>query len=322
MTGLLEVAVLAGTLLVLATWLGVVGGSRWRRAPTDVHPEWRLFEGRAWLWAPVWLPALLVLAALLPGALGFLVEQLDHCLSAGGHHHHLCLVHPPHAAERVVTWALPLAAAVPTATMLGLFLRRAVREWRLTRNLVATSRPSHFGEDVRLLDQAAPVALTVGWWHPTILLSTGLLAGLTDDALEVVLAHERAHVARRDTRLAFVDRFMAALLPRGVAAPLLESLGLAREQRCDATAAEVVGSRLTVARALTEVARLDLAAATVGVSVAGSTIEARVHWLLAGEAPEVRRTPWRVLVVLAGLVVAGALPVHALLERLVTFLIH
>jgi Zn-dependent protease with chaperone function len=261
-------------------------------------------------------------AALLPGLFGAWSEHGDHCLAHGhGHHHHLCLLHPPHATGHWLTWVAPLLVAVPAAVVLLRWMWRGRGQRRLARTLVATSRPSQLGADLRLLDRAEPLALTVGVRSPTILLSTGLLERVSARALEVVLAHERAHVARGDTRLARVDRLAAALLPRAVARPLLDQITLAREQACDAAAVERVGDPVTVARALTEIARLGLRAPATGVSVASGALEARVLHLL--EPPSPTRQAWLVpSSVFVALVIAGAGPVHGAVEHLITFVLH
>ena len=84
------------------------------------------------------------------------------------------------------------------------------------------SRPCPLGKGIRLLDQREPVALTLGFLRPVILLSQGLLDAVSQDTLNVVLAHERAHVRRRDTAWALLDSIVAALLPRPVRTGLLQ----------------------------------------------------------------------------------------------------
>jgi len=321
-TGLLEVAALAGLVFAAGAWLVVVlfaprdhaGGAR-------TSPGHRLVVGRAWLYAPLWVPVALVTAAMAPGILGALVGEGDHCLGHGGHHHHLCPVHPPHVAEGELGWLLPLSVALAVGAIVAVTLRRALREARLVRALVATSRPSILGDDVRLLDRPEPIALTVGWRRRTILVSVGLVESLDAEALAVVLAHERAHVSRGDTRLALLDRLAAALLPRSAAAPLLGRVALAREQACDAEAAREVGGPLAVARTLAMVLRLRMSAPPIGVSMASSTIEARVVQLLDPPRPSRRRLALA-LIGLATLLAVGAGPLHTAIEHLITAALH
>lgn len=322
MIGLLEVAALAGTLLSALAWVLVVLVSPlpWRRPARD--PARDTMAARAWLYAPLWVPLVLVGAAFTPGVVGAVTAMGDHCVLHGGvHHHHLCLAHPPHAAGHPLTWLLPLAVLAPALTIVVLGARRVWLEWRLAATLVATSRPSPLGRDVRLVDSDRPLALTVGWRRPRILLSSGFVGRVSARTLDVVLAHERAHVARRDTWFALFDRFAASLLPRAVAGRLTERIVLGRELACDAIAAAEVGSDVTVARALTEVARLRMSVPATGVSVASGALEARVVHLLRSGGPG-RRRSWLAAGVVMALAAAGAGPVHTALERIVSYLLH
>lgn len=321
MSGLAEVAILASVLLAAITWLVVVLVAP-RSASRSQSPGRRAFVARAWLYAVLWVPPLVLLASFMPGLFGLVIEHGDHCLThGGGHHHHLCLLHPPHTTAHPLVWLLPLAMSIPVAFVLLRCAWRDRSQRRLARVLVATSRPSNVGADVRLLDRFEPMALTVGGRAPTILLSTGLLELATRRTLEVVLAHERAHVTRGDIRLARLDHFAASLLPHAIAAPLLEQLTLAREQACDAAAAEQIGGPVEVAQALTEVARLGMCVPMTGVSVVSGALEARVLHLL--DAPEPSRWGWLMPVLLCvALVAAGAGPVHGAIEHLITFLLH
>ncbi len=320
MIGLLEALALAFAPLALGTWVAVA-----LFAPSEAgggEPQRRLAVARAWLLAPLWLPLLLLASAMAPDLAAAFLRSADHCLTTGvGHHHHLCFLHPPHGAEGPVGWMIALAVLVPVTALLGLALRRAGDEWRLARALVAVSRPSELGADVRLLDRDDPIALTVGWWRPTVLLSEGLLLRLSARGREVVLAHERAHVARGDCRMASLERLAAAILPRIVARPLIAQIDLAREQACDAVAAQRAGGALAVATTLAEVLRLGIQAPPIGVSVASSALEARVAHLLN---PAPRSWGWRLSFAALGLAVvaAGMGPGHVAIEHLVTLLLH
>jgi Zn-dependent protease with chaperone function len=324
MIGLLEVAAMAGSMFALVTW-GVVaffapGGSAPSRPSA---PTRRAAVARAWLYAPAWVPALLLVSATVPGVLAALADRDDHCLTHGAdhHHHHLCLLHPPHVADHMLAWALPVALLLPALGAFSLCARRTWGERRLARALVATSQPSGLGSNVRVLDLTEPVALTVGASRPVVLLSQGLIEQATPETLAVVLAHEQAHVDRRDGWLALLDRFAACTLPRAASAPLLDQVALAREQACDAAAAARVGSTEAVARALAEVVRLEMRAPAHGLSVAAGSVLARATHLLH---PPPRDLRWAVTVVavFAALIAAGSGPVHSGVEHLITSLLH
>jgi Zn-dependent protease with chaperone function len=326
MSGLHEIASLAGVLLVAITWLVVsllAPRSRFLPSGRAGSPARRAFAARAWLYAVLWVPPVVLLASFMPGLFGMVIEQGDHCLTHGydHHHHHLCFLHPPHATGHPLSWAAPLGLALVVAIVLLRCAWRGRSQQRLARALVATSRASQLGDGVRLLDCREPMAVTVGVRAPVILLSTGLIELASARTLEVVLAHEHAHVRRGDTRHARLDRFAAALLPRSVAAPLLEQITLAREQACDAAAVEQIGDPVEVARALTEVARLGLCVPATGVSMGSGALEARVLHLLEPPAPT--RHGWvSPALLFCALIVAGAGPVHGAIEHLITFLLH
>lgn len=319
MIGLAELGAVAGAVLAVVAWAAVVAFAP-RDALGGLHltARRRLWVGRAWLLAPLWAPVVVLAAASLPGLLGVVSAALDHCgAHAHAHHHHLCWLHPPHASGHVAAWLVPALVGVPAALLLGAELRRMLRAARLAAGVVAFGRIGALGADVRVLDEARPLALAVGWRRPVVLVSQGLIAALDAATLAVVVAHERAHVARGDTRWAAVEQMAARLLPRFVGAPLVARIQLAREQVCDDAAAAQVGSRVEVARALTRVARLGLAPG--GVSIAGAALEARVTGLLD---PPRHRRPVAPLLVLFGLVLAGIGPLHAAVEYGITALLH
>jgi Zn-dependent protease with chaperone function len=321
--GLFEGTLLAGTLLAFATWACVAVLTPRVRWSEHVRPERREWQARAMLYAPAWIPVLLIGAALSPGVLAAITGAGDHCLLHGdsGHHPHLCILHPPHPSGSVIGVLVPLALFAPAALFLSLCVRRVRREWRLARTLIGLSRPSQFGTDVRLLDRSEPLAFTVGWHRPVVLLSTGLIEAVSDSTLQVVLAHERAHVARRDTWVAPFDRLAEALLPRRAATILGDRIVLAREQACDALAAQSAGGTIGVASALTDIVRLQITTPATGVSITSGDLEARVHQLMSPE-PATSGSWLTPSIALACLLVVSARPVHTAIEHLVKFVLH
>ena len=101
-----------------------------------------------------------------------------------------------------------------------------------------------------------PLAVAAGLWRPRTFVSTGLVEALDPDELEVVLAHERAHVRRRDGLWNAAAEFFAFGQWPSVRRALRADLELACEQACDESAAERIGDRLRVAAALLAVERL------------------------------------------------------------------
>jgi beta-lactamase regulating signal transducer with metallopeptidase domain len=111
---------------------------------------------------------------------------------------------------------------------------------------------------VRLLESAyVHVPAVVGWLRPVILLPIGLVAGITPDQLELILAHELAHIRRRD--------FLANLIQTAIETCLFyhpavwwvsRMIRIEREACCDDLVVATTGERLSYARALVRLAEV------------------------------------------------------------------
>lgn len=315
MTTFLQALAVALSIVAPFTWLVVVKLAP-KRLDTTPHHASQARMARLWLYAPIWVTSLIVFAAIAPTVISGIVRGVDHCLSHSNTHHHLCLWHPATHSHNSMAMLIPFLVIIPATLLLGLTGWRIFQERRLIQSLVNTSRASDFSTNVRLLDHEDPIALTVGWVRPTILLSTGLINSLSAESLQAVLAHEHAHVRRRDTWLAALDRFAASMLPQRVAKPLLHQIHISRELACDTEAAQNA-EPLHIARALTEVARLR----TSQTSCAHGTVEPRVVHLLSGTHHADRGILPLGLFVTA-LVAAGAWPVHNIIEHILNILLH
>lgn len=156
------------------------------------------------------------------------------------------------------------AMAVFTISFLAGF---AVQQWQVVGQLGAWSKEASpslvhtvatlaarlgiVAPPVFLVEVDRPVALTVGVFRPQIYLSTWYLHSLETDELEGVLAHELAHVARRDNLFALLGTAFlgaTAYLPaswRGVRLLLAD-----RELAADELAVAVTGKPIALARGL------------------------------------------------------------------------
>lgn len=321
MAGLIELTMIAGSFLFLGTWLFVAFFGRFLTDKGPISPMRRAIHARLWLYAPLWVPSVLLAGTLLSDVVGRFFSLGDHCFVHTGHWHHLCLSHPPPLAEQSAIHLLPLVIASSGILFLMGWMRRAWVESKATKTLISLSHPSEMGHGIRLVEDEGPLALTLGWYRNTILLSTGLLERLSGRSLAAVIAHEEAHVKRGDTRIALFDRMMASLLPQKVAAQLMGDLTLAREQACDQMAAKEMGNPLWVAKALTDVARLGMAVPQVGLSINSSALEARVLYLL--EPPQ-KDVVWllRPIAFLCVLIAIGLWPGHILVENGLELFLH
>jgi beta-lactamase regulating signal transducer with metallopeptidase domain len=274
--------------------------------------------------APLGTGLALALACLLPSLYAAVWPGLDHCTRHADEHLHLCLVHPPSAV-------VGTAAVLVGATCLLFVLLRAapgvvdlLRARRVLARLREVSAETVLA-GVRSVDSDAPFSFTGGLLAPDIYLSRGLRERLEAPQLAAVLAHERAHVQRRDVLRRHVAQLGALLHAPGTARSLVSALDLACEEACDAEAAAIIGDRARVAEAIVAVARLGprpppaLAASVVGFTA--DALTHRVNALLSTPPPE-SKAPWWTLAggFLALVVLAPAL--HHATETVLSFLAH
>ena len=162
-------------------------------------------------------------------------------------------------------WAL--GVAVLSARSLGglVYARRlksagtrpAAREWQ--QRLAELSRRLCVKRAVRLLESThVQVPTAIGWLRPVVLLPASALTGLTPRQLEVVLAHELAHIRRHDYLVNLLQTAVETLLFYHPAAWWVAGRVRAeREHVCDDMAVSATGGdALGYARALTALERL------------------------------------------------------------------
>jgi beta-lactamase regulating signal transducer with metallopeptidase domain len=168
-------------------------------------------------------------------------------------------------------------------------------DWQ--RRLAALASRAGLRRPVALLESARVRGpLVLGHLRPVILLPLGAVAGLPPSLLEALLAHELAHIVRRDYLLNLVLSAVEVLFFYHPAVWFMANcLRAERENCCDDQAAALCGGdRLRVARALAALAELEattaatpqLALAAAGAGGRGSLL-ARVRRLALGrpEAP-------------------------------------
>lgn len=140
---------------------------------------------------------------------------------------------------------------------------------------------------VRLLvsdEIGSPMA--AGFLHPAILLPTALAGEIEDSALDCVLLHEAAHIARRDDWANLAGRLLAAALAfHPVAIWILARIEREREMACDDWAVAHTGAVRGYAESLARMcewghAQRQLALAS-GVLGGRSRIRERIETLLA-----------------------------------------
>ncbi len=314
MTTLLQIglgnAVLAGLIAVLALAAG-----RWSRRPALAHSLWLLvllklvtpplvLPRLAWLppepTAPTPAPQLAPAPALNDGSATYLVVY-DHVPAAS-----------PDAVAAVPTpspWPARLTIAAGVVWLLGtvLVLGRAaihVRRFQRLLRFGRTAPPEILAEaatlasrlglrrcpDVVLLPGAVPPLVWAGWGRPSVYLPEVLLERLDDEQRAALLAHELAHVGRRDHWVRRVELLAVALYWWY---PLVwwarHQLQAHEEECCDAWVAAELSPR-AYATAILET--LDFLAETgTGVPVLASglgrvhALKRRLTLILAGGTP-------------------------------------
>lgn len=158
---------------------------------------------------------------------------------------------------------------------------------------------------------ARPLCFTMGLLRPAVYVTTSLQDHLSPREQEAMLAHEVAHIRRRDglTRV-FLSLFYA-LFPFPGSSLLLRDWHQAAERDCDAEAASRIGSAPDVAAALIRVAQVMTQSTTTvpgGACFAafGDDIEGRVQALLALPASPPRTLPTRLVLLGLGLLLTAS----------------
>ena len=129
------------------------------------------------------------------------------------------------------------------------------------------------------------VPSVVGWLKPTILLPVSSFTGLTAEQLEMVLAHELAHIRRHDFLVNAMQSVIETLLFYHPAVWYLSrQIRIERENCCDDLAVSVCGDALSYARALAQLEELRGVPA-LAVAANGGSLSERVRRLV-GARPD------------------------------------
>jgi beta-lactamase regulating signal transducer with metallopeptidase domain len=221
-----------------------------------------------------------------------------------------------------------LAGALPVlvgAWGLGVALLsvRVIGGWTVAQRLARSGRPaSIIGLDqalarlcqvmrvsrpVRLLESLrVEVPTVVGWMRPVILFPAATLVGLTPAQLEVVLAHELAHVRRLDYLVNLIQTAVETLLFYHPAVWWVSNrVRVEREHCCDDAAVAACGDALAYARALADLEGLRLSAAGLAMAADGGSLLQRVGRLV-GSPPSHASGASRALGVLLAVVAVPA----------------
>ena len=189
-------------------------------------------------------------------------------------------------------WVLGVAAFHLRALAGWLSARRLGRagvccapgDWDLRLDRLAeqlrVSRP------VKLLESSlADAPLVIGYLRPVILMPAGLLAGLPAAQVEAVLAHELAHIMRRDYLINLLQTFVEGLLFYHPAVWWISRVIRAeREHCCDDIAVQVCGDARGYAAALAALEQNRSAMREWALAATGGSLVKRIQRIL--KSPE------------------------------------
>jgi beta-lactamase regulating signal transducer with metallopeptidase domain len=234
---------------------------------------------------------------------------------------------------RAASDALPWVVSLWLAGVIVLSLRLIVQWLRARRLVTANAQPAcepwlamanRLGvalgvrHVVRLLESTAvQVPAVVGLLKPVILLPANALGGLTPGQLEMILAHELAHIRRHDFLVNLLQAAVETLLFYHPAVWWIsKQVRIERENCCDDLAVAVCGSPLQYARALTRLEELRAESLMFALSVRGGSLLQRIRRVVGGQATDAG--PVRgvtALALLVGLALAFAGPSLTALAR-------
>jgi beta-lactamase regulating signal transducer with metallopeptidase domain len=197
------------------------------------------------------------------------------------------------AASWLAAQRLRLLATQPADAQLSRLAQRLAQQLNLTVRF-----------DV-LLSHLAQTVVVIGWMRPVILIPVAVVAGLTPRQLEAILAHELAHIRRRDYLVNLVQILVETLLFYHPAVWWISrQIRLEREQACDDVAISLCGNAREYARSLAALEELRLfgSPALAAGGAGGRQLLARIRRILV---PNDHAGGWGWSVGIAFLVIAG-----------------
>jgi beta-lactamase regulating signal transducer with metallopeptidase domain/uncharacterized protein involved in exopolysaccharide biosynthesis len=164
-------------------------------------------------------------------------------------------------------------------------------EW--LERLAELQRRLRMSRPVLLFESAIiQVPVVIGWLRPMILVPASSLSGLTPQQLELILAHELAHIRRHDHWVNLAQVLIETLLFYHPAVWWLSrDIRAERELCCDDLAVTTCGNRLAYARALTTLETLRQQSAAMALGADGGSLIDRVRHIVGRSASTV--SGWR-----------------------------
>jgi Zn-dependent protease with chaperone function len=173
-----------------------------------------------------------------------------------------------------------------------------------------TDAADALGVDVVLIDDPRCFCCCAGALHPHIIISTEMLSRLDQEELIAVLAHERAHVVRRDPARAAAVRVAArALFYLPLAQHLADKALVASELGADTSAIRAAGQDALVGALLKVLGEVRPALGSATEMASLDALDSRIEALRTKRLPAIRPSVW---IAAASVIAAGALCTMAL----------
>jgi bla regulator protein BlaR1 len=188
-------------------------------------------------------------------------------------------------------WAC-CAAVLALRMALGLaWVRKAAKappadaQWQARLDRLASGCGFPRAVRLRVVDGlASPV--TAGWWRPVVLLPASLLSGMPADLIEALLAHEMGHIRRYDYLVNLGQNLIEIVLFYHPAVWWMSArIRAERELIADDFAAHVLGEPRRLARALSELEKLQFSTQHLALAANGGDLMSRITRLLRPDQP-------------------------------------
>jgi beta-lactamase regulating signal transducer with metallopeptidase domain len=195
----------------------------------------------------------------------------------------------------VLVWLIGVALLSSRLMMTWLRTQRLARhaaraandEWhRVVARLASAMRLRRV---VRLVESAAiEVPSVIGWLRPVILLPASTVTGLAPRQIEMVLAHELAHIRRHDFFINLLQAVVETLMFYHPAVWWMSRrVRIERENCCDDLAVAVCGDAIQYARALARLEELRASAPEIAMAANGGALMARIRRIAGSRAESI-----------------------------------
>jgi beta-lactamase regulating signal transducer with metallopeptidase domain len=152
----------------------------------------------------------------------------------------------------------------------------------------------------------------IGWIRPVILLPVAVLTNLAPVQIEAILAHELAHIRRRDYAVNVLQTVAETLLFYHPAVWWVSArIRQEREHCCDDVAVELCGEPTAYAAALAELASWRSGGTALAVGATDGSLLTRVRRLLAVPEEDGPRPVSGLVVLALGMLLAAGLAIHS-----------